>query len=92
MTNQTREPIRLVQVDYPSASFGTQSIAAGASYTYRFKVIGSGKVHLSYTDGGQHEHHSDGPELHESDDGALSVVVSDQGMQWNLQRSSARRQ
>lgn len=86
VSNQTAQPISLIQVDYPSASFGTQAIAPGASFHYRFKVIGEGAVHLTYTDSAEKEHHADGPALHEQDDGALSITVGDAGVTWDLKR------
>jgi hypothetical protein len=41
VSNRTASPISLVQVEYPSASFGTQTITPGADFKYRFKVLGS---------------------------------------------------
>ena len=41
VSNRTSQPIDLLEVDYPSASFGTQSLAPGADFHYRFKVLGS---------------------------------------------------
>lgn len=90
--NQTSQPIRLIQVDYPSASFGAQAIAPGSSLHYRFKIIGSDKVKLTYTDAANKEHHEDGPELHEGEEGKLQIAVSDSSVHWDLQlRNSAKR-
>ena len=40
--NRTGADIQLLEVDYPSASFGADRIASGAVYHYRFQVNGSG--------------------------------------------------
>jgi hypothetical protein len=87
--NQTGQPVSVVQVDYPSASFGTQSIAPGGSFHYRFKVIGSGATDISYTDAAHKDHHSTGPVLEETDRGTLRIVVSDGGVQWAFHRPGA---
>ncbi|MEA2540891.1 MAG: hypothetical protein QOH35_2257, partial [Acidobacteriaceae bacterium] len=42
---------RVMEFDYPSASFGANSLATGANYRYRFKVQGSGPLSLQYEDG-----------------------------------------
>jgi hypothetical protein len=83
VVNKTDKAISLVEVDYPSASFGTQTLAAGASYHYRFKVLGSGALKLIYTDAAKQEQHADGPSLHEGDEGGLVVSVTPGGVKWD---------
>jgi hypothetical protein len=46
--NRTGHPIRGLEVDYPQASFGTNSLAEGASMHYRFQIRGEGPVKLEY--------------------------------------------
>lgn len=80
--NDTGKEMRLVEVDYPSASFGIGTIAPGASYNYRFKVLGSGALKLTYLDVAGKEHTANGPELHEGLEGPLLINVSSEGVQW----------
>jgi len=80
--NRTSTPISLVQVEYPSASFGTQTIAPGADFHYRFKVLGSGPMKITWTDTAEHEQKSTGPTLTEGTEGALTVTVSPDGVHW----------
>ncbi len=47
--NRTGGPIQLLEVDYPSASFGVNSLAAGADYHYRIQLRGSGPIKVQYT-------------------------------------------
>jgi hypothetical protein len=82
VSNRTDKPVSLIQVDYPSASFGTQTLAPGQDFHYRFKVLGSGPVKLTYTDTSEHETKSTGPELREGDEGALQMLVTPAGVQW----------
>ncbi|QHN03302.1 hypothetical protein FTO74_07940 [Granulicella sp. WH15] len=88
VANHSTQPISLVEVDYPSASFGTQTLAPGQEYHYRFKVIGSGPVKLIYTDAANTEQHSTGPSLNESASGKLTVIVTPTGPQWVPQYTS----
>jgi hypothetical protein len=84
VSNRTPETLIGVEVDYPSASFGTQTLAAGADFHYRFKVIGSGPTSLLWTDLAHHDHKVPGPALHENEEGTLAVAVTPNGAAWNL--------
>jgi len=76
VSNRSAAPVTLIQVDYPSASFGTQTLAPSQDFHYRFKVLGSGPVKLTYTDTSGHEHKATGPALNESSDGPLQIVIA----------------
>jgi hypothetical protein len=82
VSNHTSRPIELLEVDYPSASFGTQNLAPGADFHYRFKVLGSGSMKLLYTDSAHQDHKSDGPFLKEDAEGPLAIVISNTGVTW----------
>jgi len=78
--NRTGSAIELLEVDYPSASFGADSLAAGADFHYRFKVRGSGPVKLEYTDPASHQvHQMTGLEVVEHEEGALEIVLLPDG-------------
>lgn len=85
VTNETGGPVTLVEVDYPSASFGRESLAAGAVYPYRFKVLGSGTTKVSWTDARRKEHTAAGPELHEGQQGQLGITLTPTGAEWSPQ-------
>ena len=80
--NEGTRTISLVQVEYPSASFGTQSISPGQDFHYRFKVLGSGSLKITYTDASQQEHKATGPALNEGNEGTLAILVADDGVHW----------
>ncbi|HEY5328247.1 MAG TPA: hypothetical protein VIJ79_00040 [Acidobacteriaceae bacterium] len=84
VTNATASPVSLVEVDYPSASFGRESIPAGGNYHYRFKVLGDGPTKVLWTDATHHDHTVPGPTLHEGDEGTLAVTLSPATATWNL--------
>jgi hypothetical protein len=83
ISNRTANPIGLVELDYPSASFGTQTLAPGQDFHYRFKVLGSGDLKLIYTDPAHAEHDVPGPHLGEGDEGRLTVTVAPDGVKWS---------
>src|SRR5882757_8088543 len=82
VSNRTSRPIELLEVDYPSASFGTQNLAPGADFHYRFKVLGSGGMKLLYTDSTHQDHKSDGPFLKEGAEGPLGIVITPDAIHW----------
>ena len=83
VSNRTRQTISLVEVDYPSASFGTQDLAPGADFKYRFKVLGSGATKVLWTDLAHIDHTAPGPELKENDEGKLTVTFDAAGPSWD---------
>jgi hypothetical protein len=73
--NNGPTPIHVIEVDYPSASFGTQTLAARSAYNYRFKIQGSGPAKLSYNDDKGGLHTSTGPALGEGEEGGLTITI-----------------
>jgi hypothetical protein len=82
VSNATAEPITLVELDYPSASFGTETLAAGATYHYRFKILGSGPTKILWTDVTHHDHTVPGPSLREGQQGTLMVTITGPAAKW----------
>ena len=85
VTNHTAQPIELLEVDYPSASFGTQNLAPGAAFHYRFKVLGAGPTKLLYTDASHKDHTSSGPPFVEGQEGRLSIGIEDATAKWQFE-------
>jgi len=85
ISNRTPEPLSLIEVDYPSASFGTQALASGQDFNYRFKVLGSGATTVLWTDAAHHDQKNAGPPLREGDEGALTITFnSSASPAWSL--------
>lgn len=82
VSNRSGKPIELLEVDYPSASFGTQNLAPDVNFHYRFKVLGSGPTKLLYTDSSHQEHKSNGPVLKEGAEGSLAITITTTGVIW----------
>ncbi len=78
--NRTGAPIDLLEVDYPSASFGVDRLAAGASYHYRFQVRLSGPIKVQYNDSATHQlRQMTGPTVSERQEGRLEIVLLPDG-------------
>jgi hypothetical protein len=77
--NRTGADIQLLEVDYPSASFGVDRIATGAVYHYRFQVNGSGPLKITYTGADGKQVQIAGPTLVERQQGQLKIVLMPAG-------------
>src|SRR5208282_34086 len=77
--NRTGADIQLLEVDYPSASFGADHIAAGATYHYRFQIRGSGPLKITYTGPGNMQFQIAGPTVVERQQGQLEIVLLPSG-------------
>ena len=73
--NRTGAPIQLLEVDYPSASFGVDHLEAGAIYHYRFQIRGSGPLRIEYSTPEAHQVEIAGPTLAERQQGQLQIVL-----------------
>lgn len=83
--NDSGAAVSLVEVDYPSASFGQESLASGAVYHYRFKILGDGPTKILWTDAQRQDHAVPGPSLQEGQEGTLTVTITNGTALWNTQ-------
>lgn len=82
VVNHSGQTVRVFELDYPSASFGTSDLADGATFRYRFKVLGDGATKLLWTDASERDHTAKGPALEEGQEGTLTVVIGPSGAEW----------
>jgi hypothetical protein len=73
--NRTGAEVRLLEVDYPSASFGADSVAAGQTVRSSIQVQGSGPVKVLYMAPDRHQAQIAGPALVEKQEGRLDIVL-----------------
>jgi hypothetical protein len=91
IVNHSGGPVRLIEVDYPSASFGTQQILDGSTFEYRFKVQDSGPVKITYTSSDNSVRTSTGPMLSEGEHGGLTITLDGGGkVTWSPQISRSK--
>ena len=73
--NHTGAAIELLEVDYPSASFGANILGADSKYASRIQTRGSGAVKVQYSLGGGRTVQVTGPTLSEGQEGRLVIVL-----------------
>jgi hypothetical protein len=73
--NRTGAPINLLEVDYPSASFGADKLAAGAVFHYRIQLNGRGPLKVQYTATDNRQVQIDGPSVAERQEGQLEIIL-----------------
>jgi hypothetical protein len=77
--NRTGKPVKLLEVDYPSASFGTGALDSGAVYAYQMQFRNSGPLKVSYTADDGRLISIDGPKVAEKQEGRLGIVLLPDG-------------
>jgi hypothetical protein len=81
--NDTGAAIHQVEIDYPSASFGIDTLAPGQIYDYKLQVQGKGPIKVQYTDSAGKEVQLQGTILTEGDQGKYLIILLPNGkVQW----------
>jgi hypothetical protein len=75
VVNRTGGAIKLLEVEYPSASFGANTLAVGDSFHYRIQLRGAGALKLRYTGSDGQQRQIEGPLLAEPQEGRLELVL-----------------
>lgn len=75
IVNHTGSAVKLIEVDYPDASFGTDQIAVDSIYHYRFQVQDSGPVKISYTGADNKTYKATGPQVNKGQEGPLVITL-----------------
>ncbi|HTV04002.1 MAG TPA: hypothetical protein VME86_01445 [Acidobacteriaceae bacterium] len=89
--NHTGSVVKLIEVDYPNASFGTQQIAVDTAYHYRFQIQGPGLVKISFTGAKNKIYKATGPKLEKGQEGSLVIALETDGkVTWTPSLTKAR--
>jgi hypothetical protein len=81
--NRTGKAIHQVEIDYPSASFGIDTLTPGQVFDYKFQVQGKGPIKVQYTDSTGKQIQLRGAELSEGDQGQYLIILLPNGrVQW----------
>jgi hypothetical protein len=73
--NHTGGTVTLLEVDYPSASFGADTLAADGVFHHRIQTRGSGPINVQYTAANGHSAEIKGPTLYEGQEGRIEIVL-----------------
>lgn len=84
--------LRVVEFDYPSASFGTNVLPSGGRYHYRFKIQGSGPITLHFEDSKGQSHTAEGPVIQQGQEGSITATIADDNssVHWDLKLSGPK--
>jgi hypothetical protein len=77
--NHTGGTITLLEVDYPSASFGADTLAADGVFRHRIQTRGSGQISVQYAAEGGRAVQIKGPTLYEGQDGSIEIDLQPGG-------------
>ena len=77
--NHTGGTITLVEIDYPSASFGIDTLAPDGSVHHRIQIRDSGPLNVQYTGRHGRQVQVQGPTLAEKHEGSLEIVLLPDG-------------
>ena len=82
--NNSKVPLRNVELDYPGAAFGTGKIAPGASYWYHMKPTSDGDLTLSFELPDAKTIRQKQGSVRQGESGRLIIVVDqDANQQWH---------
>jgi hypothetical protein len=79
LINTSTAPVKTIIVDYPTATFGKDTLAPGATFSYVIKPLESGMLKIQFTDAKGAIHSYSGTTLHKNDDGVLDVNINQNG-------------
>lgn len=82
--NNSKVPLRNVELDYPGAAFGTGKIAPGTSYWYHIKPTSDGELTLSFDQRDAKTIRMKQGSVRAGESGRLIIVVDqDANQQWH---------
>jgi hypothetical protein len=77
--NHTGGTITLLEVDYPSASFGVDTLAADGTVHHRIQIRDSGPISVQYTADHGRQVLVKGPTLYEKQEGSVEIDLQPNG-------------
>ena len=77
--NHSGGTITLLEVDYPSASFGADSLPADGVFHHRIQTRGSGPINVQYSASHGRTVQVKGPTLFEKQQGSIEIVLLPDG-------------
>ena len=77
--NRSGVAVNLLEVDYPSASFGTPELAPDAVFHYQMQFRNSGPIKVQYAGPNGNEVQIVGPQVAERQEGTMQIVLLPNG-------------
>jgi hypothetical protein len=79
IVNSGNTELHNIEVDYPSASFGISSLAPGAEFHYKLKLVDAGRMKVQFFDNKEKEHSGKGPYATQGQHGTVTIMLDENG-------------
>jgi hypothetical protein len=76
LVNDSSQPVSMIIVDYPGATFGVNALAPGKSFDYRFKPSDTGALKIQFTDAQGLVHNVTGPTVVKNQEGHMEIRIN----------------
>jgi hypothetical protein len=73
LVNESPQPVSMIVVDYPAATFGVNSLAPGKTFQYRFKPVDTGALKIQFTNSQGVVHKVTGPTVAKNQEGSMEI-------------------
>ena len=90
LTNTSTEPIKTIIVDYPSATFGRDTLAPRETYFSLIKPVDKGPIKVRFTDAQGATHVYQSTSLEPGDDGWVDIKLTQSSGQTGFDLTRAR--
>jgi hypothetical protein len=76
LTNTSELPLSAIVVDYPSATFGVNTLAPGKTFEYTIKPVNSGALKIQFTNANGKVHAVTGPDVKKGQEGTIAIRIN----------------
>lgn len=76
LNNTSAQPVSVIIVDYPGATFGVNSLAPGKTFQYVIKPTDRGAVKVQFTDAQGVNHAYSGPTVEKGQEGTIEIKIT----------------
>ncbi len=76
LTNTSEQMLSAIIVDYPSATFGVNTLAPGKTFQYTIKPLDSGTLKIQFADANGKTHNVTGPLVKKGQEGTIAIRIT----------------
>jgi hypothetical protein len=73
LTNSSSQPVSSIIVDYPTATFGVNTLDPGKSFHYVIKPLDTGTLKIQFADAAGRTHNVAGPLVKKGQEGTIEI-------------------
>ena len=76
LTNTSAQSVSMIEVAYPGASFGVNTLAPGKTFQYIIKPVEDGILKIQFADAKGTTHKTYGPEVKKGQEGSIEIMLT----------------